>query len=240
MKLNANEIHLWYWDAKREDELKAPFDQVATEEEKRQSERFLTLPKRQEFMATRVLVRHVLSRYVDVAPKEWVFDANENGAPAIRMPKAHQGLNFNLSHTPGLIVMAVALNRELGVDAEYRDPEIDIATIARTVFSDEEIGALEALPPKEAVARFYTYWTLKEAYIKARRAGFSLPTRDFTIQLNDDIQICFKNGKDDSALWQFRHAQRGAKHDVAIAFKTTQKEEKVAVSHHAFRLHGLS
>lgn len=234
MKLGPGEIHVWYWDEVLWPEhLQDCFDSIAEEAEKQQCARFLVHSKRQEFMAARVFVRSVLSRYASVPPHQWTFARNQHGAPEIQRPRSQSKLRFNLAHTSGLMVMAVARERDVGIDAEWRNHEMDVQSIARTVFSPAEIHSLNALPQKEALTRFYAYWTLKEAYIKARRAGFSLPTKAFTMHLAEEIRIRFDGIVDDPTSWQFQSYQWGQVHAIAIAYRKEQ-HECVCVSHYVF------
>ena len=77
---------------------------------------FILSSDRLIFLATRVLVRQVLSRYESVAPDAWTFVANAHGRPEIAGPKSE--LRFNLSNTPGLVVCAVTREVDVGVDVE--------------------------------------------------------------------------------------------------------------------------
>ena len=129
-------------------------------------ERFHRDPDQLLFLATRVLVRTVLSRYAPVAPADWRFAADEYGRPHV-VGDGQPRLSFNLSNTSRLVVCAVAQDTDVGVDAERVRPRTPL-DIADRFFAPREAAALSALPTDEQLARFYDYWTLKESYIKAR------------------------------------------------------------------------
>ena len=99
------------------------------------------------------------------------------GKPTIAHPKDIAPLSFNLSHTERLIVCLVALDREVGVDAEDTERAGETVEVADRFFSPTEVAALRALPAQSRRRRFFQYWTLKEAYIKARGMGLSLPLK---------------------------------------------------------------
>ena len=91
-------------------------------------------------------------------------------------------LKFSASHTDGLVMCAVAAGRDVGADVEYLS-ETPPLEIADRFFSPAETEAIRALDGAERVNSFFTYWTLKESYMKARGLGLSLPTNKFSFQL---------------------------------------------------------
>ena len=70
-------------------------------------------------------------------------------------------------------------NEEVGIDVERFDRRCDMEAIARRYFSALEIQELMSLGMGDRPARFLEYWTLKEAYVKARGLGLSIPLDSF-------------------------------------------------------------
>jgi phosphopantetheinyl transferase len=97
-----------------------PAETLMTPEEHERYRRFRFERDRRMFLATRALVRTVLTRYATtVAPGDWRFAAGEHGKPRIAGPAVEPAIHFNLSNTPGLVVCAISIAHEvLGVDAE--------------------------------------------------------------------------------------------------------------------------
>lgn len=93
------------------------------------------------------------------------------------------GLQFNLTHTNGLIALAVTTQAPVGIDVEYLNRQAGIPKLASRYFSDEENSALYRLPAEAWSQRFYDLWTLKEAYLKACGTGLTTPLRDFSFSL---------------------------------------------------------
>jgi 4'-phosphopantetheinyl transferase len=156
------------------------------------------------------MVRTVLSKYADVAPRDWRFAANEYGKPSIAAEHTKaKGVEFNLSHTEGLIVLGVTRGRALGVDVENTVPrEVDLE-VADRFFARTEVAALHMLPGHQQEQRFFEYWTLKEAYIKARGMGLSIPLNSFAFCLQDPARIRVKVEPESSSpgrwlFWQLR------------------------------------
>jgi 4'-phosphopantetheinyl transferase len=104
------------------------------------------------------------------------------------------GLRFNLSHNDELIVCAICLNNDIGCDVENLSRKINVNAIAKRFFSTQEAQLIAADP-----GRFFEYWTLKEAFVKATGLGISqgLETFSFHIRssikqhINDNIELSF-------------------------------------------------
>jgi 4'-phosphopantetheinyl transferase len=127
---------------------------------------------RREYLTTRALVRTALSHYHPLALEAWRFRTNTYGKPAV---DPDCGLRFNLSNSAGLVVCLIAQGVAVGVDAEPIERAEGIAELAPEVLSSLELGQLEVLRGPEKSNRVLSLWTLKEAYIKARGVGMSLP-----------------------------------------------------------------
>jgi len=179
---------------------------------------------RQRFLLTRALVRTMLSRYAPVAPADWQFIANVHGRPEILdRPLGVADLRFNLSHTDGLIACAVTIGREVGVDVEHVGRRLTQDVAAR-FFAPAEVAHLQSLPDDEQERLFFDYWTLKEAYIKARGFGLSLPLGDFAFHLatGGAPAISFEPSlPDDPATWQFLQDWPTPAHRLGLAIRRT-------------------
>jgi 4'-phosphopantetheinyl transferase len=175
------------------------------------------------FLATRLLVRTVLSRYAQAAPAEWQFVSDGRGKPRIAHPAVSPALHFNLANTPGLVVCAVsAAHRSIGVDVERTDRTVDFMAVAHRCFSRAEASAVEALPSAERARRFFEYWTLKESYVKALGVGLSLPLDEFSFT-NDDrgIRIRFdRRTAEDETRWGFALMEGSPVHIIAVGANT--------------------
>ena len=182
-----------------------------TEEERGRHARMRPDPRGDEFLVGRALARKALARHVPAA----VFTAGAHG----RLEAAANGVSFNLSHAEGLVVCAVA-DSVVGVDVEKVDESRTEPAIWENYFAPPEVAALAALPEAQRCERFFRYWTLKEAYIKARGLGLSLPVREFWFELpaGAPIRIAFAPSlADDPGRWQFAQQPLGPDHLLAVA-----------------------
>ena len=176
---------------------------LLTLEERERWQKLRFEPNRLEFLASRALVRTAFSRHHPLPPAAWRFRANAYGKPEAE-PAC--GLRFNLSNTPGLVVCLLARDVEVGVDAEPAARAAEILALAPNVFSPLELAQLESLPVSERSDRALSLWTLKEAYIKARGLGLSLPLASFSflfggnqrVQLEVDPPV-----RDEPSRWRF-------------------------------------
>ena len=143
--------------------------------------------------------------------------------PTSTNPGLPKGLTFNLSHTDKLIVMAVGLDGDIGVDAEFIGHERPVLDVAHRYFSPSELEALFALPKTEQRSRFYDLWTLKEAYIKACGMGLAIGLDHFSFDFFEGAPItieCVPERGEQPALWQFWQIHPNRSHKVAAAVKT--------------------
>jgi len=131
-----------------------------------------------ELVAGRLMIRTTLGRLLGLAPAAIVLCVSSRGALSLDPDHHTSDLCFNLSHTEGLVVLAVA-RHPVGVDVEWLDRTGRTVELADRYFATTETAALRALPIEVRRDRFFDLWTLKEAYIKARGLGLALPLGGF-------------------------------------------------------------
>ena len=173
--------------------------------------------RRQQLLA-RAMQRELLSHYVPaVAPGDWRFERSAGGRPGFAPEFAATGLNFNVAHTPGMVVVAVGRVRRLGVDVEAADKRAPLP-VARRYFSPREAAALDALPPEARPRHFLRLWTLKEAYLKAMGEGLPGGLDRMTFTLDADGVIGFEHADESqTGGWEFREFSPGG-FLLALAF----------------------
>lgn len=219
--LDRGQVDLWYvlLDSIVAEGLEDEYRAILPADEVSACDRFVFPEGRRQCLVSRVLVRTVLSRYTGDALAAWEFDSNSYGKPAVKHP-AGCPLRFNLSHTTGLVVCAVSLGCEIGVDAEDTHRRCADLSIASRYFAPEEVALLEAAPKDDRPRRFFQLWTLKEAYIKAKGAGLSIPLNDFAFSIPESgpAQVSFRNpALGDARQWQFTQLRLADRFQVAVA-----------------------
>ena len=152
--------------------------ELMTADKRARHMRFRFERDRRLFLATRLLVRTVLSGYAQVGPGDSRFVADRSGKPHIESPAVTPGLHFNLANTPGLVVCAVSVAHELiGVDVERIDRGADFIGLADRYFSAPEAVALGARAPAERPRRFFEYLDAQGELRKTARLRPGAATR---------------------------------------------------------------
>jgi len=207
---------------------------LLTPEETARGARFVRGADRDAFVLTRALVRTTLSRYGSTAPADWRFVTNRYDCPFLVDAQAGAPpLQFNVSHTAGLVALAVARGPRVGLDVESVARPV-LEAVPERHFAPDEVRALRALPAAHQPRVFFDYWTLKEAYIKARGMGLALPLDGFAFTLHDGAPptIRFADGFDDlDGRWQFRQAWPTPTHRLALAVESPSAEVRMALRH---------
>jgi 4'-phosphopantetheinyl transferase len=235
VQLSENQVDIWCARLPDEGnfELFHSYRGILTPEETERYGRFAFEKDRRQFLLTRALERDVLSRYLGVEPAALVFTRNEYGKPAIAEPIGCP-LTFSLSHTKGLSVCCVAFEQMIGVDVENLQRTNSHQDIAKRFFSNSEAAFLERIDEAQKPMEFLRLWTLKEAFVKARGLGLSIPLNSFEIGTFPDqpARVSFQNGiHGNEADWRFLQIRVGRSFHIAIAFTMPgQKEMAVKFS----------
>jgi 4'-phosphopantetheinyl transferase len=221
MTLAANDVHLWISFERSPDEpaLQALRSLLEPAEIERVDKAY-SAEVRLRFLAARAMQRTVLARYADVDPATLRFVTGEYGKPALAADFAALGLHFNLTHTGGLVGLAVSRHRDVGFDAENLHERTTALKLARRYFTEEEARNLEALPLSEQPARFYSLWTLKESWMKATGRGIAAGLDNAAFSLDDKHQVVGLNfAAYDATDWRFWQFTPTHEHVLALALR---------------------
>lgn len=160
--------------------------EVLDETERARASRFAFERDRRRYIAAHGSTRRALGAYLQQSPACLRFTVGEHGKP--RLAGASPGVRFNLTHSGDRAMLAVTLDREVGIDLEAHR-QVDTIDLAQRFFSPRERDALEALAPADRLEAFFRCWTRKEAFLKALGAGLALPLDDFDVCLPDGRQV---------------------------------------------------
>lgn len=215
------EAHVWYGDTEVlvDSLLAQAYRNVLSDKERHRESRFQFEADRRQFLFAHVLLRVVLSEYLGCRATAIQFGQNFYGKPTLLHPLA-SGLEFNISHTSGLAVCAVGTGCQVGVDVERASRDVDELALARRYFSRSEYELLASAPAMNRRQVFYRLWTLKEAYIKARGIGLSIPLADFSFDFHasESPTVSFSGTIDDSPSdWHFSSVELTDHHHAALA-----------------------
>jgi 4'-phosphopantetheinyl transferase len=187
--LPQDEVHIWRvgldWSPVR---MRA-FNAILSSDEQQRAERFHFAVDRVRYVVGRGALRTILARCMNVnAADRLRFEYGAFGKPQLAGGSAEIPLQFNLSHSGELILIALATGRAVGTDVERVREDVEVERIAASFFSPQEQRDLQSLPARLRVQAFFDCWTRKEAYIKAVGNGLSLPL--------DQFDVCFLPGQE--------------------------------------------
>jgi 4'-phosphopantetheinyl transferase len=232
MTLADDEIHLWVSFERPED--KGALERLTAilqPEERAQLDAARSDGLRERRLAARAMQRTVLAGYTRASEPEVLrFVNGEFGKPVLAPGFDADGLHFNITHTDGLIAMAVSRHRDVGVDAEKLDARTTALRLARRYFTAAESRDLEALPPARQPLRFYSLWTLKEAWMKASGRGVGAGLDNASFALDDEHRVReLSLAANDAADWHFWQHAPSPEHVLALALRAPGAAPRMSV-----------
>ena len=153
---------------------------LLSDDEQTRAKRFYFERHRRRFTVARATLRLILAHYLALPAKDLLFGYNAQGKPHV--DHTTSSLQFNLSHSDELALLAVGKTNPLGIDLEFFSAR-PYEGIGQQLFSQEENNALRALPSKLKPLAFFHVWSQKEAFIKAIGLGLSYPTQRVTMPI---------------------------------------------------------
>lgn len=170
--LLTGQTQLWRIDLADEDAvqlLDAAYG-LLNDEERTKAARMRAGHPRDEFVAGRGALRALLGSALGCHGRELSFVTGEHGKPSLTV----NGPAFNVAHSHGLVVVALADLERIGVDVEWMDQTVEIVDVAQTAFHPDDAARVAAAPPGEGqLAEFYRIWTCREAVGKADGRGIT-------------------------------------------------------------------
>ena len=160
---------------------------VLSPDEVARASRFHFEKDRIHFTQCRSALRGLLADYLAIPAAEIRFEYLTSGKPQLAAEQNPRALQFNLSHSANMALIAVGSEHRLGVDIEKIRGDVDTATLAERFFSLRERAGLQALPDRLRVPGFFACWTRKEAFLKATGEGLSFPLEDFSVTTHPDL-----------------------------------------------------
>jgi 4'-phosphopantetheinyl transferase len=176
-----DDVHVWRRTLAWSEAAAHRLEQCLAPDERDKMERFRFEKDRRRYLVGRGLLRSLLGRYLDVAPQELRFETTAAGKP--HLASGQRQLQFNVSHSGEYVLIAIADGRAVGIDVEEVRDDFDAGELAAHFFSSDEQRELEALTGRPKIEAFFECWTRKEAYVKARGEGLSLPLDQFDVSL---------------------------------------------------------
>ncbi|MEX2015115.1 MAG: 4'-phosphopantetheinyl transferase superfamily protein, partial [Candidatus Hydrogenedentales bacterium] len=171
--LAADAVHVWRASLVLDDAAHDHARRLLAPDERARADRFLRPVHGRRFTAARAALRQVLAQYLDAAPERISFEYTRQRKPYLPAGQNPREIQFNLSHSGDVAIIAIVFGRDIGVDIEHMAPLRDWSGVAQRYFAPEEAAELQRLPDAERLTAFYRCWTRKEAYLKAGGDGLT-------------------------------------------------------------------
>jgi 4'-phosphopantetheinyl transferase len=139
---------------------------ILSSEEQERAQRYIRPISRYQFITTRACLRHLLGQYLQQNPQTLCFEYSSSGKPSLQGEKSDFGLQFNLSHSREQVLYAISLDLTIGVDLEWRNPNLQYLELANRICTANEWEVFKTLSATQQQDRFFKIWTRKEALIK--------------------------------------------------------------------------
>jgi medium-chain acyl-[acyl-carrier-protein] hydrolase len=161
--LRPGEVQVWKIRLDQPDEEITRLTEILSPEERERARRMYRPAVRRQFLVSQAALRSILGRVLGQAPQRLQFGASSHGKPFLQ----GDDLSFNLAHSGDMALVALTREGPIGIDVERVRADLDWTTMSRHTLSDEERSALSELPPDYRLTGFFTFWTRKEASLKA-------------------------------------------------------------------------
>ncbi len=150
-----------------------PYLPMLSAEEREKAARFRFHRDRCFYVLAHAGLRQILAGYLNIPAPEITFVQQERGKPQLAGGLKGSGIQFNLSHTQNLALVAVAKDTPVGIDVEKIRPMKDLQRLSERFFTAAEAQAIANLPSEQQQQVFFEIWTRKEAYLKGIGCGLA-------------------------------------------------------------------
>lgn len=156
---------------------------VLSREEQERAEQLISGGHRRRSIAAHAMLRAILSRYCGASPAQLAIRRTPDGKPVL---SDYPSIRFNLTHSHGRALIAVARDREVGVDLEQVRREVDVVRLAKRFLSERDLTFIEQGDPAQRHERFLKAWVAREAVFKTDGRGMTFPLHRDYLELTGD------------------------------------------------------
>ncbi|MFT5351512.1 MAG: 4'-phosphopantetheinyl transferase [Planctomycetota bacterium] len=186
LQLEAKFIDVWHSRIDLPASQINKYIETLSEEELRRAEKFTFPDKYKEYVVSRGVLRNALAHVLKQSPSEFIFDYTDSKKPYLSRKYNDQEISFNLSHSHGRALIAISLDRQIGIDIEKVRPDIEHEKLAKRFFSEAEHKALMQCVVEKRLPAFFATWTRKEAFVKAVGKGIAFGLSEFDVNIDPE------------------------------------------------------
>lgn len=173
-KIPQGDVHLWCVNLS---DIRASTDSVYSTANGSGSDSDCSLSQK---TFTKIIVRKILSSYLNCPPDQIEFIIGDHGKPSIK----NSTLQFNVSDSGDYLLLGVTQNNPIGVDIECTKRNVDYLALAKRFFTAQEYDTIRNSADQQYA--FFRCWTQKEAFIKATGMGLSYGLSNFNVEMNQE------------------------------------------------------
>jgi 4'-phosphopantetheinyl transferase len=222
MALGFNEIHVWSQQLTRTQREIASFRRLLSADELERATRFRFENSRSDYIISRGTLRHLLGLYLSANAEDLRFEYSAYGRPGLHADTHGRTLDFNVSHSGGIVLLGFSRGRRVGVDVEKIRRDFETSEIAERFFSTAERDSLRLLPVEQRHEAFFRCWTSKEAFIKALGGGLSHPLDQFDVSLTPEsppVLLATRPNAQEVLRWKLCNIHVPRDYSAALAFE---------------------
>ena len=156
------------------------FWDILSKDEQERALRYKFPIHRDRYIAARGILRRILGRYITQGPQTFLFSLGPHGKPFLNKNNS-ASCKFNVAHSGDLALYAISYDLEVGIDVETHRDTIDYQSMISRILTEQEASQLWALSQEDRQAAFFSCWTKKEAYLKARGNGLIFPMKQIAV-----------------------------------------------------------
>lgn len=216
--LRADEVEIWCVDLDPPSEITTRLSASLSSDERQRASRFVFERDRRRFSVGRGVLRALCGAYIGAPADAIRFRYAARGKPEL----AGGEIQFNVSHSEDLALMAFSRIGRLGVDVERLRHVPEVEHIAKSHFSPSEREVFAAVPARLKQEVFFNCWTRKEAFIKALGDGFYFSLENFDVTLapgEPPRLLSILGNREHAAEWSLYPLQPASDYVGALAIK---------------------
>jgi 4'-phosphopantetheinyl transferase len=220
--LQPDGVHVWRISLDWSPVQVQAFYDVLSPDEQKKADRFHFAADRLRYVTGRGVLRTMLARCTGLDAAHLSFEYGAFGKPSLAPGSINMPLQFNVSHSGELVLIALTLGRVVGVDVEAVRDNLDMDRIAASFFSPHEQKALRSLPEHSRSGAFFDCWARKEAFIKAIGGGLSIPLQQFDVCLSPEPEtglLATRPDPNEALRWDIRALPIDPRYRAAVAIE---------------------
>jgi 4'-phosphopantetheinyl transferase len=219
LKLTPDHIDIWRTSLDLSSADVNEYFDLLDDGEKNRVDKYKSSKRSNEFIITRGLLRKIIAGLFKVPASSFQFKYTDKDKPFLTADILGVPLSFNISHSSSCALIAIGLNRDLGIDIEKIREDIDFMKLARRFFSKKESESLGNYPNEDIPSAFFSCWSRKEAFVKAIGDGISFGLSEFSISISPDqkeIKLTTHYDPIAARSWSINNISTGDEYMAAI------------------------